>query len=272
MHHSNSVNICHLLPGWSIRVLGSGMLPKSGKLSRTGRLRPDAARPRETPVCWANLDSGASPGLDFDDRVNQALKSDDHLVKEYPLSEAVKKVRVNGNDGLKTPIETATWMLEVHTNKSGADSVLHITMDEIRTLPKTDIVFDFKCIEGWSQVTHWGGVRFRDFAAKYLVGSKSGAAPSNDTPDDLYKYMSLMTPDGGYFVGIDMKSALHPQTILAYEMNGAPLPMNQGAPLRLIIPTKYGVKNLKRIGTMGFSDERPPDYWAERGYDYDAGL
>ncbi len=210
--------------------------------------------------------------LDLDDRVNRIYKSDAHLVKEYPISEAVKKVRVNGDDGLKTPIDTATWTLTVHTNKSGADPVLHITMDEIRALPKTEIVFDFKCIEGWSQVTHWGGVRFSDFAKKFLVGSKSGAAPTNEKPEDLYKYMSLMTPDGGYYVGIDMKSALHPQTILSYEMNGAPLPMNQGAPLRLIIPTKYGVKNLKRIGTMGFSDERPPDYWAERGYEYDAGL
>jgi DMSO/TMAO reductase YedYZ molybdopterin-dependent catalytic subunit len=82
----------------------------------------------------------------------------------------------------------------------------------------------------------------------------------------------LATPDKGYYVGIDMPSVLHPQTILCYEMNGQPLPLNQGYPLRLIIPVKYGIKHLKRIGTMYFDNKRPPDYWYEQGYDYFSGL
>jgi DMSO/TMAO reductase YedYZ molybdopterin-dependent catalytic subunit len=69
-----------------------------------------------------------------------------------------------------------------------------------------------------------------------------------------------------------MASALHPQTLLCYEMNGTPLPPGHGYPLRLIIPVKYGIKNLKRIGNLSFSNERPPDYWFERGYDYYSGL
>jgi DMSO/TMAO reductase YedYZ molybdopterin-dependent catalytic subunit len=68
-----------------------------------------------------------------------------------------------------------------------------------------------------------------------------------------------------------MPSALQSQTLLCYEMNGKPLPVNQGFPLRLIIPVKYGIKHLKRIGTMFFSNDKPADYWAERGYDYYAG-
>jgi DMSO/TMAO reductase YedYZ molybdopterin-dependent catalytic subunit len=221
------------------------------------------------------VDGAAAPlrsVLEFNEGLNKTLRSDDHLVKEYPKEMAAQRVRVNGNFGVSSPLDTAAWRLIVRTNRTGADSVLTITLDQLRALPKTEVIFDFKCIEGWSQVTHWGGVRFSDFAKHFLVGSKSGAAPSNDHPDDLYNYMSLVTPDGGYYVGIDMESALHPQTILAYEMNGAPLPLNQGAPLRLIIPTKYGVKNLKRIGVMGFSDSRPRDYWHERGYDYDCAL
>jgi DMSO/TMAO reductase YedYZ molybdopterin-dependent catalytic subunit len=55
-------------------------------------------------------------------------------------------------------------------------------------------------------------------------------------------------------------------------MNGKPLPYDQGAPLRLIVPTKYGIKSLKRIGVIFFSDKRPADYWYEQGYDYDAAL
>ncbi len=85
------------------------------------------------------------------------------------------------------------------------------------------------------------------------------------------QYVGMQTPDKKYYVGIDMPSALQPQTLLCYEMNGQPLPLNQGYPLRLIIPVKYGIKHLKRIGTLFFSNEKPADYWAERGYDYYAG-
>jgi DMSO/TMAO reductase YedYZ molybdopterin-dependent catalytic subunit len=86
------------------------------------------------------------------------------------------------------------------------------------------------------------------------------------------KYVGLSTPNGEYYVGIDMASALHPQTILCYELNGQPLPIKEGFPLRLIIPVKYGIKHLKLIGTMYFDNNRPKDYWYERGYDYYAGL
>jgi DMSO/TMAO reductase YedYZ molybdopterin-dependent catalytic subunit len=69
-----------------------------------------------------------------------------------------------------------------------------------------------------------------------------------------------------------MKSALHPQTLLAWELNGQPLAPEHGAPLRLVIPIKYGVKSIKKIGSIRLTDKRPADYWAENGYDWFAGL
>ena len=82
----------------------------------------------------------------------------------------------------------------------------------------------------------------------------------------------METPDRGYYVGLDMESALHPQTLLAYELYGAPLTWPHGAPLRLAIPVKYGVKNIKRIGAIRYTNVRPADFWAEQGYDWYAGL
>jgi DMSO/TMAO reductase YedYZ molybdopterin-dependent catalytic subunit len=184
--------------------------------------------------------------------------SNRHLAKTFPVSKAEKKVRVNGGEGMSKNFDAATWKLKV---ARAPGDTLFITLDEIKALPKTEIVFDFKCIEGWSQVTHWGGVTFSEFIKKY-----------NLSPETQMNYVGLITPDKGYYVGIDMPSALHPQTLLCYEMNGKPLPMNQGYPLRLIIPVKYGIKHLKRIGSIFFSNSRPPDYWYERGYDYYAGL
>ena len=71
--------------------------------------------------------------------------------------------------------------------------------------------------------------------------------------------------------GSTWPSTLHPQTLLCYEMEGRPLTPDHGAPLRLLIPVKYGIKSLKQIGTIRFTDRRPADYWAERGYDWYAG-
>ncbi len=186
--------------------------------------------------------------------------SENHLVKTYPKSMAAKHVRVNSDIGVeaKKKFDPATWKLQV--NKKGGE-VLQISLQELMALPKTEIIYDFKCVEGWDQISHWAGVKFSDFIKHYQL-------------DDYAKmqYVGMETPDKAYYVGLDMPSAMHPQTLLAYEMNDKLLPLQNGAPLRLIIPVKYGIKNLKRIGTINFSNIRPKDYWAEQGYDYYSGL
>jgi DMSO/TMAO reductase YedYZ molybdopterin-dependent catalytic subunit len=186
--------------------------------------------------------------------------SDNHLVKTYPKSMAAKHVRVNSDIGVEAnkKFDPATWKLQV--NKKGGE-ILQVSLQELMALPKTEIVYDFKCVEGWDQISHWAGVKFSDFIKHFKL-------------DDYAKmqYVGMETPDKQYYVGIDMPSAMHPQTLLAYEVNDKLLPLEHGAPLRLIIPVKYGIKNLKRIGTITFSNTRPHDYWAEQGYDYYSGL
>lgn len=184
--------------------------------------------------------------------------SNNHLVKTYPKEMAAKQVRHNSDIGVGGKFDPADWKLQV-TRAPG--DILSIALDELKTLPKTEIVFDFKCVEGWDQIQHWAGVKFADFVAHYKLDKLS-----------QMEYVGMATPDKEYYVGLDMPSAMHPQTILAYEMNDRPLPLNHGAPLRLIIPVKYGIKSLKRISSITFSNTRPPDYWAEQGYDYYSGL
>jgi hypothetical protein len=211
--------------------------------------------------------------LNSNTNINALFFSKNHLAREYPKSRAAKKARVNGDIGMDEDFDPAFWKLSVirHSNKAIADTI-QFDLKEIQSLPKREVIFNFKCIEGWSQISYWGGVRFSDFMAKYHIGTHSGNAPDSKHPEDLYKYVGLITPDGEYYVGIDMKSMMHPQTLLCYELNAMPLPMNQGYPLRLIITVKYGIKNLKRIGYIYFSDSPPRDYWYEHGYDYDAAL
>lgn len=181
-----------------------------------------------------------------------------------------REPRPNGDYGLSEEFDPATWRLTVEGLASGI--TLHLTLSDIKQLPHVEQVTEFKCIEGWSTIVHWGGARLADVAAKYPPATRSGEKPDvKSKPEDLMPYVYMETPDGGYYVGLDIESALHPQTLLCYEMNGEPLTLEHGAPLRLVIPVKYGVKNIKRIGTIRFTDHRPEDYWAQRGYDWYAG-
>lgn len=220
-----------------------------------------AAQPRE-----AGLPRPLRAVLNANEQVANTYFSNQHLAPTFALDKAARNVRVNGSEGLRGAFDLATWQLQI--NQPGRTLTLGI--DDIKALPKHELVFDFKCVEGWSQVQHWGGARLADLIAHYKLGTRSGQPAQQE--GDYFNYLGLETPNKGYYAGLDMASAMHPQTLLAYEMNGTALTLPHGAPLRLIIPVKYGVKNLKRIGTMTFSDERPRDYWAERGYDYHVGL
>ena len=149
---------------------------------------------------------------------------------------------------------------------------LLLTLADIQALPRVEMTTEFKCVEGWSTIVHWAGARLADFIARYQPATRNNTAPDvANRPQDLVRYVSMVTPDGGYYVGLDLPSAMQLQTLLTYEMNGQPLNLAHGAPLRLVTPTKYGIKQIKRIGRISFTDTRPADYWAERGYDWYAG-
>ena len=196
--------------------------------------------------------------LDLNETVFYSMLGSAPLTKTYPPEDIVRKVRINGKIGFSNDIDAEQWRLEV-IKKNG--DTLKLSLNDLKKLPKTEIIFDFKCIEGWDQVTHWGGVRFSDFIHAYDLEKEASM-----------RFTGLSTPNEEYYVGIDRKSMMNPQTLLCYEMNGKALPPENGFPLRLIIPIKYGVKHLKCIGHIYFSDQRPRDYWYERGYDYYCGL
>jgi DMSO/TMAO reductase YedYZ molybdopterin-dependent catalytic subunit len=216
--------------------------------------------PLEKPGITAEANKTLRKALNQDEIIFKNTFSNHHLVKTYPKSMAATQVRVNSDIGMEEgdDFDPKAWSLVVN-RKNGTK--LMVTLNELMALPKTEIVYDFKCVEGWDQISYWGGVKFSDFIAHYKLEEEA-----------RLQYVGLETPDKAYYVGIEMPGALHPQTLLAYEVNNKLLPPEHGQPLRLIIPVKYGIKNLKRIGTISFSDQRPRDYWAEQGYDYYSGL
>jgi len=148
------------------------------------------------------------------------------------------------------------------TLRPGTPGLL-LTMEDILKLPRQELVTQFKCIEGWSQIVHWAGVRMADFIELNPPELIEGKDP---------KYIYMETPDGDYYTGYDFNSMRHPQALLVTEMMGAPLTQFHGAPLRLHLPTKYGYKQIKRIGLVAYTNDKPDDYWTKLGYDWYAGL
>ncbi len=202
-------------------------------------------RPREGGLEWPLRNM-----LETNESLAEAYFSKARLSPNFRPSD-VTRARINGRLGLQSPIDLDAWRLNI-------EGVSAVTMEEIRALPRHDQITELRCIEGWSIIVKWTGARLADLVAKY-------------PPPELTKFIALETPDRGYYVGLDIESALHPQTLLAYEMNGSPLAALHGAPLRLAIPVKYGIKNIKRIGTLRYTNVKPADFWAERGYDWYAG-
>ncbi|MGZ8868744.1 MAG: molybdopterin-dependent oxidoreductase [Thermoanaerobaculia bacterium] len=200
-----------------------------------------------------NLELPFRRALWMNESIAQAYDSPDRLSPLFRASD-VTRARVNGHLGLLENADLGAWRLTIE----GAKAAVALTIEEVRALPSHEMITELRCIEGWSTIVKWKGARLRDLIDRY-------------PPPAPVRYVSMETPGRGYYVGLDIESALHPQSLLVYEMNDQPLDWHHGAPLRLAMPIKYGIKSIKRIGTIRYTDVRPADFWAERGYDWYAG-
>lgn len=131
------------------------------------------------------------------------------------------------------------------------------TLPELYALPQTTQITRHICVEGWSAIGQWSGVRFRDFLE--LIGA-----------DLTAKYVGYECADD-YYGSIDMPTALHPQTLLAFGFADRVLPPEYGFPMKLRIPTKLGFKNPKHITALFVTNQYPGGYWEDQGYNWFSG-
>lgn len=209
--------------------------------------------------------------LELHEKVGRATFRDSSRAPLYDASFGRMPI-INGSKGLFSEIDVEDWRL-LAIGAAGGVAPKVFTLAQILSLPRVEVTTELRCVEGWTTIVRWSGVRLRDFASSTGLASRT-SRPGDPLSrrGDTFDYVGLATPDDGYRVGLDVESALHPQTLLCDRMDGLPLRPEHGAPLRLVVPVKYGYKSLKRIGTICFTDRRPPDTWAEMGYDWYAGL
>lgn len=215
--------------------------------------------------------------LKFDDDVAEDLFSPNRTVPTYALSRAATDLRNNYDGQTPDPSYIPDWHMTVVGLASG--KVEKLTASDIQNLVthyggRHDQVTRLVCVEGWSMIAGWGGLRFADFLEAYppMPGAKWARLDSSLNLD------SDGNPDP-YYVSLDLPTARQPQTLLATHQNDAnqqmiPLTVEHGAPLRLMVPVKLGLKNIKAITKITYTVEQPKDYWSseDRGYSHYDGL
>ena len=200
----------------------------------------------------------------------------DALAREYGEADLSPSFRSNGTDepddeGYLALAENdfADWSLEVG---GLVERPLKLSLADLRAMPARTQITRHDCVEGWSAIGKWTGVPLAQVLARAGVRREARYA--------VFRCADPMegTPESRYYESIDMVDAYHPQTILAYGLNGAPLPVANGAPLRLRVERQLGYKMAKYVMSIelvesfaGIAGGRG-GYWEDRGYEWYAGI
>lgn len=188
------------------------------------------------------------------DPLRHALFGHGHSVQQYATADISPYFRVNGRPPADATYaamardDFASFVLDVD---GLVEQPLQLTLADLRRMPRQTQITRHCCIQGWSATAMWGGVLLRDIMRECRPLADARYAVFHALDD---KSTSEPHPAGpGHFYGtIDLVLAAHPQTILAYEMNGAPLPVPHGAPLRLRVETQLGFTMVKYIHRIEF--------------------
>ncbi|MGH7525996.1 MAG: molybdopterin-dependent oxidoreductase [Gemmatimonadales bacterium] len=246
------------------------MTERPGGLSRRDFLRLGLAAGPASMVSACGWDGGAvlEPRLRAFSRINdwvgeKLFLSSTRLAPEYPVAARTAPrhfpaYSITFNQTKRFPIldDPEGWALQVG---GLVRKPLRLTRSTLEALSRTTYTVKHHCVEGWTAVGTWTGVPV-------------SAIISLAEPTPEARYLRFDSFDSKYFNGWDLKSAMHPQTILAYGFNDRPLGVDHGAPLRLYSPIKLGYKLTKYLTAVTFTRERPGGYWEDQGYPWFAGV
>ncbi|MGC2476606.1 MAG: molybdopterin-dependent oxidoreductase [Candidatus Sulfotelmatobacter sp.] len=197
-------------------------------------------------------------GLGFSDWVSARLFRRGYLAPTFADSQLTPfdKFPINDYDVDDPGVIFENWTLTV----SGAvQKPGEYRLNQIQALPRVRQNTRHVCVEGWDVIGRFGGAKLSDFLT--LTGADTSA-----------RFITVGCADD-YYESLDMATALHPQTLLCYEMYDRPLTREHGAPLRLNIPTKIGYKQAKYLTDLKVTNILDKKgYWEDQGYSSFYGL
>ncbi len=197
-------------------------------------------------------------GLGFSDWASNVFFRKHHLAPTFDDSQLTPfdKFPINDYDVDDPEVDLENWTLTV----SGAvQKPGEYKLEQVQSLPKLSQNTRHVCVEGWDVIGRFAGARLSDFLN--LIGADTSA-----------RYIYVECADD-YYESIDMATALHPQSLLCYEMYDQPLTREHGAPLRLSLPTKIGYKQAKYLASLKVTNLlQRVGYWEDQGYSEFYGL
>jgi DMSO/TMAO reductase YedYZ molybdopterin-dependent catalytic subunit len=207
-------------------------------------------------------------------RAQRLLTGRNKLAHEFAEKDISPKFRANGNPppitmdyAADAKNHWANWRLEV----SGlVKKPARFSLADLKSMPSRTQITRHDCVEGWSVIGKWKGIRLEEIMNK--------VQPTAEARYVVFRCMDTDNDGNNYYESIDFVDAVHPQTILAYELNGQPLPVDNGAPLRLRVETQLGYKHAKYIRALEFVatlekiGQGKGGYWEDQGYEWYAGI
>ena len=219
-------------------------------------------------------------------RAQRAVTDRKALAREFSPADISKDFRANGS----TRPDTEEYEALLASNFAGYKLVvdglverpMELSLTELRALPARSQITRHDCVEGWSSIGKWKGARLGPLLDR--AGLKPSARYIVFHCADVLE--QTLDGTGQYYESVDLVDAYHPQTILAYEMNGATLPVKHGAPVRLRVERQLGYKHAKyvmRIEAVDRLDGLDANgqtrigrgkggFWPDRGYEWYAGI
>lgn len=193
----------------------------------------------------------------WNERIEAAMFSPHRLAPELPASATTPESAFPAyyiSDSI--PVAPANWTLKVG---GLVRRPMILTLAQIQKMARTDMRIEHHCVEGWSAVASWHGVRLSEVAKMARL-------------DPRVKYVEFRSFDSDYWSSWDLGSAMHPQTLLAYGFNDGPLYAEHGAPLRVYSAVKLGYKMVKYLTEVNFLPHQTGGYWENQGYEWFAGV
>src|SRR5579862_6800485 len=206
--------------------------------------------------------------------VNHALIGTHGMAREYADRDVDRAFRVNGfstpTDSHYMDLAAGNFMRYKLIVDGAVENRLALSLNQLRAMPQLTQITRHDCVEGWSAIGKWSGVRLGDVI--------DAAQPRRDA---RYAVFHCLDNDGQgnlYYESLDLHQARHPQALLAMRLNDAPLDPDHGAPVRLRVPTQLGYKSAKWIarielvGSFRNLYSGHGGYWEDQGYEWYAGI
>src|SRR5512139_3016646 len=195
------------------------------------------------------------------------------MAREFSAADISPFFRGNGNVEIDTgdyrahlASGFADWKLEV---RGLVERPLSLSLEQVRALPQRTQITRHDCVEGWSAIGQWTGPQ---------LSAILGMAGLRDEAQFIVFRCADAFGPAPYYESCDLDDALHPQTIIAHQLNGEPLPERNGAPLRLRIERQLGYKHAKyltaieAVASLAGIEGGKGGYWEDRGYQWYAGV